>query len=169
MGLIHAIATQSHLLLDLLSQCATLIVISMHSRDFRKYLKQLRTSAGLSNRDLAARAGVPLSFIAGLQSGSRRVGEIQARKIGLALGLNGENLEEFVLLGVDTCTEKVLNDARGYPASLLNLIATQLRGAGIFPELLSRYEIQDAENRQNISLHLSNGKTAHLMTELAIS
>jgi hypothetical protein len=141
----------------------------MHSRDFRQYLTQLRTSAGLSNRDLAARAGVPHSFIAGLQAGSRRVGEIQARKIGLALGLNGDNLEEFVLLGVDTCTEKVLTEAKGYPASLLNLLATQLRVAGIFPELLSRCDIKDAGKGQHISLHLHNGKTAHLMTELAMS
>lgn len=136
---------------------------------FSHYLTQLRTSAGLSNRDLAARADVPHSFVAGLQAGSRRVGEIQARKIGLALGLNGETLEEFVLLGVDTCTEKVLNEAKGYPASLLNLIATQLRSAGIFPELLSRCVIQPADNGQHISLHLHNGQTAHLMTELAIS
>lgn len=141
----------------------------MNSRDFRQYLTQLRTSAGLSNRDLAARAGVPHSFVAGLQAGSRRVGEIQARKIGMALGLNGEDLEVFVLLGIDTCSEKVLNDARGYPASLLNLIATQLRGAGIFPELLSRCDIKDADKGQHISLHLHNGKTAHLMTELAMS
>jgi transcriptional regulator with XRE-family HTH domain len=141
----------------------------MKSRDFRQYLTQLRTSAGLSNRDLAARAGVPHSFVAGLQAGSRRVGEIQARKIGMALGLNGEDLEVFVLLGIDTCSEKVLNDARGYPASLLNLIATQLRGAGIFPELLSRCDIKDADKGQHISLHLHNGKTAHLMTELAMS
>ena len=87
----------------------------------------------------------------------------------MALGLNGEDLEVFVLLGIDTCSEKVLNDARGYPASLLNLIATQLRGAGIFPELLSRCDIKDADKGQHISLHLHNGKTAHLMTELAMS
>ncbi len=157
------------ILVDFFCLYAIDIYISMYSRDFRQYLKQLRASAGLSNRDLAARAGVPHSFIAGLQAGSRRVGEIQARKIGAALGLNGENLEEFVLLGVDTCTEKVLNTAKGYPASLLNLIATQLRVAGIFPELLSRCVIQDAGKGQHISLHLHNGKTAHLMTELAMS
>lgn len=140
----------------------------MQTRDFRQYLTHLRTSQGLSNRALAARAGVPHSFVAGLQSGSRRVGEVQARKIGLALGLNGENLEEFVLLGVDTCTEKVLTEAKGYPASLLNLIATQLRGAGIFPELLSGCIIKDASNGQAIILSLSNGQTARLNTELAI-
>ena len=141
----------------------------MCSRDFRIYLSQLRTSIGLSNRELAARAGVPHSFIAGLQSGSRRVGEIQARKIGIALGLDGDALDQFILLAVDTCTEKVLCDAKGYPASLLNLIARQLRSAGILPELLSRCAIQDAGNSQHISLHLHNGKTAHLMTQLAIS
>jgi len=141
----------------------------MESLDFRQYLHQLRTSQGLSNRALAARAGVPHSFVAGLQSGSRRVGEVQARKIGNALGLNGDALENFVLLGVDTCTEKVLKQTIGYPAALINLIASQLRGAGIFPELLSRCDIKDADKGQLIRLHLSNGKTAHLITELAIS
>ena len=141
----------------------------MESRDFRQYLTHLRTSQGLSNRSLAARAGVPQSFVAGLQSGSRRVGEVQARKIGIALGLNSDALENFVLLGVDTCTEKVLKQTSGYPAALINLIASQLRGAGIFPELLSGCMIKDADNGQSIILSLSNGKTAHLNTELAIS
>lgn len=144
-------------------------MLLMIRQEFSETLTKLRTRAGLSNRDLAALAEVPHSFIAGLQSGRRRVGEHQARKIGLALGLTGEALDDFILSAVDTCTEKLLADAQGYPASLLNLVARQLRSAGIPPESLSGCECTGNGSKQSIRLQLQNGQTANLSTILAFS
>ena len=133
---------------------------------FSSQLTTLRTSAKLTNRELARLADVPESTIAGLQSGNRRVGEIQARKLGLALQLKNETLEQFVLHAIDTCTEKVLCESKHYPAELLNLIARQLRKAGIVAESICNYDISGDERKQNVTLTLGSGKSATLTTHL---
>ena len=141
----------------------------MRHQPFSDYLTQLRTSAGLSNRELAVKASVPHSFIAGLQSGKRRVGELQANKIGKALGLKGNELESFVLSAVNTCTEKVLNDAKEYPSSFINLVARQLRMAGISPQTLRNYQVNAIGSDQVVKLYLDDGRIAQLSSSLSFA
>lgn len=134
---------------------------------FPDYLTQLRENANLTNQQLAVKANVPRSLIAGLQSGKRRVGEYNARKIGDALGLTGAELEDFIYSALDTCTVKVINDHRYYPAELLNLLAKQLRGMGILPEQVEQYRIDGDNKSGNVDLFLKNGDHARIATMVA--
>lgn len=133
---------------------------------FGDKLKRLRKDAGLTNRSLAVSASVPSSLIAGLQSGHRRVGEFQARKIGKALALDGPELEGFVLEAVNTCTKRVLSEAKDYPSLFLNFIAKQLRSAGIAPQDLCQFQIIPSAEGQALKLYLDGGRIAELHSTL---
>src|SRR3954462_9625491 len=109
----------------------------MQHGNFSDTLNALREAANLTNRELARRAGVPETLICGLQKGSRRVGEANARQIGVALGLEGEELNAFILQAIDTSTRKVLKSLEGFPATLLNFLALQLEKAGVLPHLVT--------------------------------
>lgn len=130
--------------------------------DFPQQISKLRQKANLTNQELAEIAQVPASFISGLQTGHRKIGELQAKKIGNALGLDGRELEDFVLRGIDTCSEKVLKDFVAYPAELLNLLARQLNHAGIGPQHISHCVVNDS----GADIVLANGSKATLVTEL---
>ncbi|HEY3899599.1 MAG TPA: helix-turn-helix transcriptional regulator [Chthoniobacter sp.] len=133
---------------------------------FSTQLYRLRTNAKLTNAQLAERADVPESLISGLQNDNRRVGEYQANKIGTALNLHGEQLEQFVLRAIDTSTEKVLKEAREYPAELLNLIAKQLKRAGICAPAIQNFNIEGDESEQHVTLSLDGGRHATLRMQL---
>lgn len=133
---------------------------------FSLQLQQLRASAKLTNNELAQLADVPESLISGLQNNNRRVGEYQARKIGKALKLSEERLESFILQAINTCTEKVLEEAKGFPAELLNLLAQQLNRAGIRAESIHTFTVVGDESEQDVTLHLGNGRRAVLTTHL---
>lgn len=133
---------------------------------FSSQLHKLRTDAKLTNLELARLAGVPESLISGLQNGNRRVGEYQARKIGRALKLTGDELEQFVYTAINTCTEKVLGDAKAYPSQLLNLVALQLHRAGISADSIFDCDISGNPYGQDVTLMLGGGKTATLKTQL---
>ena len=134
------------------------------NRKFPEILSHLRTSKNLTNRELAEIAHVPHSMIAGIQSGRRPVGEKQARKLGVALGLQGDELETFVIGAVETCTEKVLRVCREYPSWLLNLLPLTLIQRGISPSALSDCYIARDEESQNITLGLKSGGSIELRT-----
>lgn len=138
----------------------------MVTEQFGDKLSRLRKEAGLTNRGLAVSASVPSSLIAGLQSGHRRVGEFQARKIGKALALDGPELEAFVLEAVNTCTERVLTEAKDYPSLFLNFIAKQLRSAGIAPQDLCHFQMIQSAEGQSLRMQLDGGRTAELHSTL---
>jgi transcriptional regulator with XRE-family HTH domain len=133
---------------------------------FSQTLQALRTSAKLTNFELARLAEVPESLISGLQNDNRRVGEYQAMKIGRALKLTGEPLEQFVYDAINTCTEKVLNDAKPYPSRLLNLVALQLYRAGIPASCIRDCSVVGDEHGQDVTLTLGSGRTAIFKTQL---
>ena len=133
---------------------------------FASQLHNLRIDAKLTNNDLARLAGVPESLISGLQNGNRRIGEYQARKIGNALKLTGDELEQFVYAAVDTCTEKVLGHAKAYPSQLLNLVALQLHRAGISADSIFDCDVTGNQHEQDVTLRLGGGKTASIKTQL---
>lgn len=126
----------------------------------------MRKDRGLTNRSLAMRASVPSSLIAGLQAGSRSVGELQARKIGKALALVGPELESFVLEAVSTCTDRVLSEAKDYPALFLNFIAKQLRTAGIAPKDLCHFQLIQSDHGQSLRMRLDGGRMAEIHSTL---
>lgn len=141
----------------------------MRAEEFGSRLSNLRKQADLTNRELARRAHVPHSLIAGLQAGNRRVGEYQARKIGQALDLQGPELESFILAAVNTCTEKVLKEARDYPSTFLNMVARQLRLAGIHPQDLLNFQLNGDSARTVLRLCLQDGRSAHLASILTLT
>lgn len=133
--------------------------------EFSELLTRLRAQANLTTVELAELADVPRSLISGLENRTRRIGEIQATRLGKALGLSGGELYEFIYLAINTCTEKVLSESKGYPAEVLNLLAHELRAAGILPEQVNACAVNGA----NVSLLLENGKQATLEAKLAYS
>jgi transcriptional regulator with XRE-family HTH domain len=135
-----------------------------HNR-FPESLNTLRRRAQLTNRELARKARVPESLISGLQNGNRRVGETNARQIAEALELSGEQMEEFVLQAIDTSTRKLLKDAQGYPSALLNLVASQLRRAGVMPDLVTNYAVAGAD-QDRVTLLLADGRKALIAMSL---
>ena len=132
-----------------------------NKKSFSEQLSTLRQDAQLTNQELADDARVPASLIAGLQSGKRRIGEYQARKIGKALNLNGQALEEFIYDAINNCSEKVLEESKGYPAELLNLLARILKHAGICPQHISHCTMNEA----GADILLANGSKAKLVTQ----
>ena len=135
---------------------------AMH-KTFGETLTELRTRRNLSNRGLAELAEVPYSLIPGLQSGKRRVGESRARRIGIALGLEGERLEQFVLQAINGCTEKVLKNVMGFPASLINFLPLCLRTAGILPAEVRECRALDDHACE---IQLTNGSIRRVETHL---
>ena len=75
-------------------------------------------------------------------------------------------MEQFILQAIDTCTEKVLCESKNYPAELLNLIARQLRKAGIVAESIHDFDVTGDERKQDVTLILCSGKSATLTTHL---
>lgn len=139
----------------------------MKASAFPKHLSELRAAAQLTVRALAERAGVPHSLIAGLQTGNRRVGENNARRIGLALGLQGRDLEQFIYCAIDTCTEKVLEDAKPYPSEILNLLPMQLKTAGIEAQALEQFTIAASGAARTITLAFDGDKHATIETRVS--
>ena len=125
---------------------------------FPEHLKQLRKQADLTDRELAELANVPRSFVTSVQSGNRVIGELQARKIGTALGLHEQALECFVLRAIDSCHHKVLTKYNAYPSALLNHLAQQLSSVGITPE-----QIESCQGASDtVMLMLKDGRQAKL-------
>ena len=133
---------------------------------FSRTLQALRTSAKLTNHELARLAEVPESLISGLQNDNRRIGEYQAMKIAKALKLSGEKLEQFIYDAINGCTEKILNTAKPYHSQLLNLVAVQLHRAGIPANSIRDFDISGDEQCQDVTLILGGGKKATLRTQL---
>ena len=125
-------------------------------------LNSLRQQRRLTVQDLAKKADVPQSLISGLQTGSRVIGEQAARKIGQALQLTGDELESFVYLAINQCSDKVLRKARDYPAELLNLIAERLCSLEILPERILRClrKPQTSDPSADAALYLTDGRSA---------
>lgn len=91
------------------------------------------------------------------------MGEKQADRIGRALGLEKEALLHFVLLGMDTCTEKVLKNCMPYPAILFNHLPLMINNL-IAPDDIIEWSVCNKTNA--IILKLKNGIEARLNAAL---
>lgn len=132
---------------------------------FGNKLAQLKNSRHLTSAELASKANVPPSLISGLLSNTRVIGEYAARKIGNALQLADDELEDFVYLAINRCSEKVLTASKGYPAILLNLVAAKLQEAGILPNKINRCTRK--QNEADAALYLDGGQEAFIKLEVA--
>lgn len=112
---------------------------------------------------LAQIAGISRPLVCSLINNRRVIGEYTARKLGVALQLHGEDLEELIHLAISNCTEKVLEASKAYPSRVLNLVAGKLGSLGIEPR-----SIQRCERHQNSGalLRLANGRTAAIRVEV---
>jgi len=137
----------------------------MNTENFGNTLNRIRKQQHLTVHQLAKLAGVPQSLISGLQTNNRVIGEYNARKIGKALQLDGDDLESFVYLAINNCTERVLNEFKSYPAEVLNLIAGVLESMGISPENIKRCIRK--HNGADAALYLNDGKAAFINVEVA--
>jgi len=116
--------------------CYTMKLYFMES--FGEKLNTLRIQRKLTVHQLAERANVPASLLYGLKTDSRVIGENNATKIGVALGLTGKDLEMFVFEAINHASERVLQQYKSYPAEVINFLAIRLQALGIPPDQISR-------------------------------
>jgi transcriptional regulator with XRE-family HTH domain len=133
---------------------------------FGDKLNTLRQLNNLTVQQLADASGVSQPLISNLIHNNRVIGEYTARRIGTALKLQGEALEDFIYSAINGCTEKVLNSSKDYPAEILNLIAGQLSAMGIVPSKIARC-IRNPKPDANAALYLNDGKSAYINVEVA--
>ena len=135
---------------------------------FGEKLNTLRRNRNLTVQQLAVRAGVPASLISGLQTNSRQIGENNARKIANALRLVGEDFEQFVYAAINTSVERVLDSSKGYPAEMLNLLASELRLSGIAPEQVMKCVLHPHQSdAPDALLYLNDGSRAMIRVEIS--
>jgi hypothetical protein len=139
------------------------------SETFAERLSALRVRQNLTAHQLAVAADVPPSLISGLQTGNRCVGEDNARKIGVALGLMDKDLEEFVFMAINQSTERVLMEFKEFPAEVLNLVAVGLRNVGIYPDEVGRcifYPRTDQRGTTDAGLYLRDGRSVLIQLKI---
>lgn len=136
---------------------------------FANRIITLRKERNLAVKELALKAQVPATLISGLQSGQRTIGENNARKIGIALQLAENELEDFVYLALNEAVGRVLECHRAYPAEVLNLVAGELRAAGIAPADINGCELlpKSEENTSKAEIYLENGKSDLITVKIA--
>ena len=137
---------------------------------FATTLTSLRGRLNLSVQQLADKAKVNPTLVSGLQNNRRQVGENNARRLGMALNLSGRELENFVYAAINLCTEKVLDECKGFPAEVLNLCARHLQEQGINADHVNRCvlkpKLQDGREPDAV-VYLKDGRTA--LIELKIT
>jgi transcriptional regulator with XRE-family HTH domain len=138
----------------------------MKTESFGITLNTLRKQRRLTVHQLAKMAGVHQSLISGLNTDSRIIGEVSARKIAKALGLEGSDQEAFVYLAINNCSDRVLAQFKQYPAEALNLVASVLANSGISAEQIVRFERKP--DSSDASIYLADGKAARINLEVAI-
>jgi len=115
-----------------------------------------RKALRLKGKELSKLACVPKTLVSGLQNDSRKIGEVQATRIGKALGLSGNDLLEFVYVALNESKGRLLNSSKIYCAEILNYLPNLIAIHGISAE-----EIVDAVIlEEGIVLTLENGSTA---------
>ena len=139
----------------------------MNTITFANTLNTLRKERHLTVRELSKLAKMGQPLISGLQQGNRRIGEYAARKLGTALQLKDEELDDFIYQAINDCSEKVLNSSKAYPAELLNLVAGELDSLGIMPDKITKC-VRKSKNA-DATLILNDGRSATINLEIAVA
>jgi predicted transcriptional regulator len=114
-------------------------------------LKTQREKLNITVQAVADRAGVAQSLVSGLQTGSRRCAEDNAKRIAVALEMNESQQRKFVYLALNSSVNRVLQENMAYPAEVLNMVANGLNAAGITANKITQTSAQG-----NISTLLLN-------------
>lgn len=133
---------------------------------FSNHLNTLRQTRHLTVTELAKLAGVSQPLISNLIHGRETIGEYTARKLASALQLQGNELQEFVYLAINDCTQKVLNSSKAFPSQVLNVVANELNALGISPTRITRCVMNSDD--ADAALFLDDGKSAYINVEIAI-
>ena len=128
-------------------------------------IKAKRKALYLSGKELSKRACVPETLVSGLQNDSRKIGEVQATRIGKALDLSGNELQEFVYMALNESKGRLLNSSKIYCAEILNYLPNLISIHGIRAE-----EIADAAIlKEGIKLSLKSGSTATVSAHVVLN
>jgi transcriptional regulator with XRE-family HTH domain len=130
-------------------------------------LNALKLARNLTSAELAHKAGISEGLLSGLIHNQRVIGEYTARKIGQALQLHGEELEDFVFAAINNCSEKTLASSKHYPAELINLVAGKLHEQGILPTEISRCIRKEKD--ADAAIYLNDGREALIKLEFAFA
>lgn len=133
---------------------------------FANKLNTLRQARHLTVTELAKLAGVSQPLISNLIHGRESIGEFTATKIGTALQLHGQELQDFIYLAINDCTEKVLHSSKAFPAQVLNIVAGELNALGISPSRITQCVMNSEE--ADAALYLDDGKSAYINVEVAV-
>ena len=124
-----------------------------------------RKALRLKSKELSRLASVPATLLSGLQNDSRKIGEVQATRIGKALGLSGNDLLMFIYMALNESKGRLLNASKSYCAEILNYLPALMAENGILAD-----EIVDAVILQEgIELALRNGSTATVSARVVLN
>jgi transcriptional regulator with XRE-family HTH domain len=127
--------------------------------EFGNDLRERRKQAGCSVRGLAKKARMSFALLTCIENARRGAGRFTLERLGRALGLEGDDFDEFVLDGlVISKREKLLGSVQGYPARVLNALPMALRCFGIVPGGLASCEkVLDNDSENGLLLRLNDG------------
>jgi transcriptional regulator with XRE-family HTH domain len=135
---------------------------------FGEMLKELRSSGGLTLREVGELTGITFSLISAMEHGEKTVGADSAVKLADAFGLTGEERDEFLLKAAATRRrDKLVRDARDLPAELLNFLPQALRNAGVDVAAISACQLESPREQsegalqgfnRTLAINLNDGK-----------
>jgi transcriptional regulator with XRE-family HTH domain len=70
-------------------------VVDPYLSAFGEYLQSLRKKAGLTQEEIADKAGIHVTYLSGIERGQRNVATLNLRKIARALGVPTKELFFF--------------------------------------------------------------------------
>lgn len=138
-------------------------------RAFGSLLRFERHKTGLTQGELAKKAGVATSIVNDLENGIRHAGVKTLEKLAKGLGLNENRALEFLLAGIAfSKRDHVLPVLRDYPPALFNFLPYALRRHGVWAkDVKAAHPPQEAG--QPFTLELTNGKTLAVRITLQVS
>ena len=128
--------------------------------------------AGMSVRGLARKAGVSFALLTCIENARRGAGRSTLERLGAALALSGDALENFILDGLVICKrERVLKEAEGFPARVLNALALALRRVGVVPEIVAGCETVQQTGQTppeaDLVVYLKGGRRVNVAFKIA--
>jgi len=96
--------------------------------EFGKSLRKAREKKGFSLRQLEAESGVSFSLIGAIERGKRYAGENTLRRLAHALGIEGEECEDFVIRGLNFARRnRIKSDFEDYPSEFLHALLASIK------------------------------------------
>jgi transcriptional regulator with XRE-family HTH domain len=100
--------------------------------DFGRRLREMRSKAQWSLRDLAIRSTISFNVISGMELGEKPTSGESAVKLADAFQLAGEERDAFLLAAAGTKRrDKLIASARLLPPEILNFVVQALQRAGV--------------------------------------